>query len=91
MRSNLSWPSDEQWRQIEPHLPTDVRGRDRMDDRRVISGTLHVLKSGCQSIANRSSGRARRSTISSSAGRNAVCERLWSASLPLAVALTTSR
>ena len=48
MRNNLFWLSDEQWRQIGPHLPTDVRGKDRVDDRRVISGILHVLKSGCR-------------------------------------------
>jgi len=48
MRSNLFWLSDEQWRQIEPLLPTDVRGKERQDDRRVISGILHVLKSGCR-------------------------------------------
>jgi transposase len=46
MRGNLFWLSDEQWRQIEPHLPTDVRGKERVDDRRVISGILHVLRSG---------------------------------------------
>ena len=48
MRRNLFWLSDEQWVQIEPHLPTDVRGKKRVDDRRVISGILHVLKSGCR-------------------------------------------
>ena len=48
MRRNLFWLNDEQWRPIEPHLPTDVRGKDRVDDRRVISGILHVLKSGCR-------------------------------------------
>jgi len=48
MRRNLFWLSDEQWWQIEPHLPRDVRGKDRVDDRRVISGILHVLKSGCR-------------------------------------------
>src|SRR5471032_1996486 len=48
MRRNLFWLSDEQWRWIEPHLPTDVRGKDRVDDRRVISGILHVLKTGCR-------------------------------------------
>src|SRR6195256_4259526 len=47
MRRNLFWLSDEQWRQIDPHLPRDVRGKDRADDRRVISGIVHVLKSGC--------------------------------------------
>ena len=48
MRSNLFWLSDEQWEKIEPLLPTDVRGKERVDDRRVISGILHVLKSGCR-------------------------------------------
>jgi len=48
MRANLFWLSDEQWQAIEPHLPTDVRGKERADDRRVISGILHVLKSGCR-------------------------------------------
>jgi transposase len=48
MRSNLYWLSDEQWRAIEPQLPTDVRGKERADDRRIISGILHVLKSGCR-------------------------------------------
>jgi len=53
MRSNLFWLSDEQWTRIEPHLPSDVRGKERVDDRRVISGILHVLKSGClQSVCS---------------------------------------
>jgi transposase len=37
MRRNLFWLSDEQWQQIDPHLPKDVRGKKRVDDRRVIS------------------------------------------------------
>jgi transposase len=48
MRKNLFWLSDEQWKRIEPHLPTDVRGVERAEDRRVISGIVHVLKSGCR-------------------------------------------
>src|SRR5215467_10470454 len=48
MRRNLFWLSDEQWARIEPHLPTDVRGKERVDDRRVISGIIHVLKTGCR-------------------------------------------
>jgi transposase len=48
MRRNLFWLDDHQWQRIEPHLPTDVRGKDRVDDRRVISGILHVLRSGCR-------------------------------------------
>jgi transposase len=38
VRRNLFWLSDEQWKRIEPHLPRDVRGVERVDDRRVISG-----------------------------------------------------
>jgi len=49
VRRNLFWLNDEQWKRIEPHLPTDVRGVGRVDDRRVISGIVHVLKSvGCR-------------------------------------------
>ena len=48
MRKNLFWLSGQQWARIEPHLPTDVRGVERQDDRRVISGIVHVLKSGCR-------------------------------------------
>jgi transposase len=35
MRKNLFWLSDEQWKRIEPHLPTDIRGVERADGRRV--------------------------------------------------------
>jgi transposase len=48
MRSSLFWLTDEQWARIESHLPTDVRGKERVDDRRIISGIVHVLKSGCR-------------------------------------------
>ncbi|WP_139284927.1 IS5 family transposase [Acidocella aminolytica] len=48
MRRNLFWLSDKQWAKIEPLLPTDVRGKARVDDRKVLSGILHVLKSGCR-------------------------------------------
>ena len=48
MRRSLFWLSDQQWERIEPRLPTDVRGVERADDRRVISGIVHVLKSGCR-------------------------------------------
>jgi transposase len=48
MRSNLYWISDEQWARIQPLLPTDVRGKRRVDDRRVIGGIMHVLKTGCR-------------------------------------------
>ncbi len=48
MRRNLFWLTDEQWKRIKPHLPRDVRGVARADDRRVISGIVHVLRSGCR-------------------------------------------
>ena len=40
------WLTDEQFGKVAPHLPTDTRGKARVDDRRVISGIVHVLKSG---------------------------------------------
>ena len=48
MRKKLFWLSDKQWARIERYLPTDVRGVPRVDDRRVISGIVHVLRSGCR-------------------------------------------
>jgi transposase len=44
----LFWLSDEAWAAIEPHLPNNQPGARRVDDRRVISGILHVLKVGCR-------------------------------------------
>lgn len=44
--SELFWFSDAQWARIAPHLPKDVRGVLRVDDRRVLSGIVHALKSG---------------------------------------------
>jgi len=40
------WLSDEQFGRLAPLLPTDTRRVPRVDDRRVISGIVHVLKSG---------------------------------------------
>ena len=40
--------SDEAWALIRPHLPYGKPGKPRVDDRRVISGILHVLKTGCR-------------------------------------------
>ena len=40
------WLTNEQFAKIAPHLPTDTRGKARVDDLRVISGIVHVLKSG---------------------------------------------
>jgi transposase len=46
--SHLFWLSDEAWAAIEPHLPHNQPGARRVDDRRVISGIVHVLKTGCR-------------------------------------------
>jgi transposase len=46
MKRDQFWLTDEQFSRIEPHLPTDTRGKERVDDLRVISGIVHVLKSG---------------------------------------------
>ena len=40
------WLSDEQFERLRPMLPDKVRGVARVDDRRVISGIIHVVKSG---------------------------------------------
>ncbi len=42
------WLSDEAWAALEPLLPTNQPGARRVDDRSVISGIIHVLKSGCR-------------------------------------------
>lgn len=46
--SHLFWLSDKAWMRIEPLLPHGKPGKPRVDDRRVISGILHVLKTGCR-------------------------------------------
>jgi transposase len=46
MDGDFFWLSEKQFARLEPHLPTDTRGKPRVDDRRVISGIVHVLKSG---------------------------------------------
>jgi transposase len=40
------WLSEDQWARLAPLLPNKPRGVPRVDDRRVISGIIHVLKSG---------------------------------------------
>lgn len=42
------WLSDRAWTAIEPLLPRNQPGARRVDDRRVISGILFALKSGCR-------------------------------------------
>ncbi len=42
----LFWLNDKQWARIEAHLPTGLPGPERDDDRRIISGIIHMLQSG---------------------------------------------
>ena len=42
------WLSDEQWAVMEPFMPKNQPGAHRVDDRRTISGIMHVIKSGCR-------------------------------------------
>jgi transposase len=46
--SDIFWFSDEEWNKIEPHLPINQQGPERHDDRRILSGIMHVLKIGCR-------------------------------------------
>jgi transposase len=40
--------SDEEWEKIAPHLPRGGRGARRVDDRRGISGVVHMLRTGAR-------------------------------------------
>ena len=42
------WLSEGQFARLQPPLPTATRGVPRVADRRVISGIVHVLQSGCR-------------------------------------------
>ena len=44
--SDVFWLSERQFSRLAPLLPTDTRGKPRVDDLPVISGIVHVLKSG---------------------------------------------
>jgi len=46
MSDHLFWLIEKRFRRLKPQLPDKVRGVARLDDRRVISGIGHVLKSG---------------------------------------------
>jgi transposase len=46
MDRDYFWLDEGQFERLAPHLPSDTRGKPRVDDRRVISGIIHVLKSG---------------------------------------------
>src|SRR5947207_3089197 len=44
----LYWLSDGEWARLEPLMPRGRRGAHRVDDRRVISGIMHMLRSGAR-------------------------------------------
>jgi transposase len=44
----LYWLSESEFARIEPLLPRGRRGAHRVDDRRVISGIVHMLHSGAR-------------------------------------------
>ena len=46
--SRLYWLSEGDFARIEPLLPRGRRGAHRVDDRRVISGIVHMLHSGAR-------------------------------------------
>ncbi len=46
MTDHEFWLTDAKFERIESHLPNDTRGVPSVDDRRVISGIVHVIESG---------------------------------------------
>ena len=44
--ADLFWLSDEQWAVVGRFMPTNQPGARRVDDRRVVSGILHMLRTG---------------------------------------------
>lgn len=48
MAGSLFWLSDEAWERIESHLPKNQPGARRVDDHRVISGIIYMLKCGAR-------------------------------------------
>lgn len=48
MSDQCCWLTAEQFARLRGHLPNKPRGVPRVEDRRVISGIVHVLKSGCR-------------------------------------------
>jgi putative transposase len=46
MSDHHFWLSEAQFARLQPLLPNKPRGVPRVDDRRVISGIIHVIRSG---------------------------------------------
>ena len=79
MNHDHFWLTKAQFARLEPFLPTDTRGKLRVDDRRVISGIIHVLKSGGRWVdAPQVYGPRKPSTTASCAGRPRACGAIFS-------------
>lgn len=48
MDRDFFWVTEGQFARLQPLLPTDTRGKTRVNDRRVSSGIVHVLKSAAR-------------------------------------------
>src|SRR5271166_4801726 len=46
--AGVFWLSEAEWARIEPLLPRGRRGAHRVDDRRIISGIVHMLRCGAR-------------------------------------------
>lgn len=46
MATRVQWLRNEEWTRVKPMLPRGRKGAHRMDERRVGSGIVHMLKSG---------------------------------------------
>ena len=46
--AKVYWLSVTEWARIEPLMPRGRRGARRVDDRRIISGIVHMLRSGAR-------------------------------------------
>ena len=44
--ADVFWLSDDQWAVVGRFMPTNQPGARRVDDRRVVSGILHMLRTG---------------------------------------------
>ncbi len=87
MNRDCFWLTDEQFARLKPHLPTDTRGKPRVDDRRVISGIVHVLKSGARWVdAPSIYGPHKTLYTATSAGRPKACGSTSSMRLPVQAA-----
>lgn len=71
--SDLLWLSEAQMRRIEPHFPLS-HGIPRVDDRRIESGIIFVIRNGLRwRDAPKEYGPQRRSITASSAGAGWAC------------------